>query len=502
MTMRSYTVLCAIFVSVGSYLFGYDSGVMTTTIAQDSFKAYFNHPSQSIIGALVSTYIAGEAIGACFAAWSCDALGRRHTIAIAAATATVGTVIQTASVHIGMLICGRIVTGMAVGCMILTVPVYNSEISPPQHRGLLVGMSGQLIGVGSLVANWIGYASSYAPESAKDFRWRFPLAMQIPPGLIVFAGIWFLPYSPRWLITQGRENEAYSALKLLMGSDDDSFEVEFNRMKEQIKLEKAKEVKSLFELWKRYRRRVLVSVAVQTCTSLSGVNVIGYYQTIIYASIGIRGKTILLLSGAYGTVGRSHCQLDFAVESRLLGTYTLIVLGSNRTRGRPYAGNALDQTLTRFYAGTENSVGQGFIIAFIFCYTFIFYLGFNSVTWTYGAEVLPVHIRSKGNALAAFSHFVFNIAVNQAAPTAFANIGYRFYALFIALNLCTAIIVWAYFPETKGLSLEEIAVLFGDEVVSESRLDPSTNSHRGHEATDLNPSKGVSTEHFEQVHRA
>ncbi|KAF8741260.1 Permeases of the major facilitator superfamily, partial [Rhizoctonia solani] len=453
---------------------------MTTTIAQDSFKEYFDHPSQSIIGALVSTYIAGEAIGACFAAWSGDALGRRHTITIAAATATVGTVIQTASVHIGMnrrenyyWNVGRVRGIMikrvdvdtdpswlrifrAVGCMILTVPVYNSEISPPQHRGLLVGLSGQLIGVGSLVANWVGYGSSYAPESAKDFRWRFPLAMQIPPGLIVLAGIWFLPYSPRWLITQGRESEAYSALKRLMGSDDENFEgmsVEFNRMKEQIKLEKAREIKSISQLWRYYRRRVLVSVAVQTCTSLSGVNVIGYYQTILYASIGITGKTVLLLSGAYGTFG-------------------------------------------------HNSVGQGFIIAFIFCYTFIYYLGFNSVTWTYGAEVLPVHIRSKGNALAAFSHFVFNIAVNQAAPTAFATIGYRFYALFIALNLCTAVMVWAYFPETKGLSLEEIADLFGDEVVPETRLDRSINSPNERETRDLNPSKEPSADHFEQVHQA
>ncbi|GAB1519151.1 hypothetical protein RhiTH_002217 [Rhizoctonia solani] len=450
---------------------------MTTTIAQDSFKEYFDHPSQSIIGALVSTYIAGEAIGACFAAWSGDALGRRHTITIAAATATVGTVIQTASGTIktfrnrrenyywnvgpvrGIMI-KRIDAGTdpswlrtfrAVGCMVLTVPVYNSEISPPQHRGLLVGLSGQLIGVGSLVANWVGYASSYAPESAKDFRWRFPLAMQIPPGLIVLAGIWFLPYSPRWLITQGRESEAYSALKRLMGSDDENFEgmsVEFNRMKEQIKLEKAREVKSISQLWRYYRRRVLVSVAVQTCTSLSGVNVIGVFLV----------KVLLV------------------------------------TRDK--------LTLTKFYAGTDNSVGQGFIIAFIFCYTFIYYLGFNSVTWTYGAEVLPVHIRSKGNALAAFSHFVFNIAVNQAAPTAFATIGYRFYALFIALNLCTAVMVWAYFPETKGLSLEEIADLFGDEVVPETRLDRSINSPNERETRDLNPSKEPSADHFEQVHQA
>ncbi|QRW04881.1 Sugar (and other) transporter [Ceratobasidium sp. AG-Ba] len=91
---------------------GYDSGVLTTTIAQDSFKTYFNHPSQTITGALVSTYIAGEAIGACFAAWSGDAIGRKRTIAVAAGVATIGTVLQTASVHIGMLLCGRIITGM------------------------------------------------------------------------------------------------------------------------------------------------------------------------------------------------------------------------------------------------------------------------------------------------------------------------------------------------------------------------------------------------------
>ncbi|CUA73991.1 putative quinate permease [Rhizoctonia solani] len=483
---------------------------MTTTIAQDSFKAYFDYPSQRIIGALVSTYIAGEAIGACFAAWSCDALGRRHTIAIAAATATVGTIIQTASVHIGMLICGRIITGMMRKRI-------NTETGLRAHPKRLDDFDGSGLQLGNIAAsaswvisrviwsvdrrgfahpqaNWVGYASSYAPENVKDFRWRFPLAMQIPPGLIVFAGIWFLPYSPRWLITQGRESEAYSALKRLMGSDDESFEVEFNRMKEQIKLEKAKEVKSISELWKRYRRRVLVSVAVQTCTSLSGVNVINYYQTILYAGVGITGKTVLLLSGAYGTLGPIV---------NLISLWKVDSWGRTRSLFWGAIGLVIDltlvMTLTRFYAGTTNSVGQGFIIAFIFCYTIIYYLGFNSVTWIYGAEVLPVHIRSKGNALAAFSHFIFNIAVNQAAPTAFANIGYRFYALFIALNLCTAVIVWAYFPETKGLSLEEIAVLFGDEVVPESRSDPSMDGPR--EAMDLNPSKNLSADHFEQVRR-
>ncbi|QRV75968.1 Sugar (and other) transporter [Ceratobasidium sp. AG-Ba] len=318
-----------------------------------------------------------------------------------------------------------------------------------------------------------------------------PLAMQIPPGLIVLIGIWFLPYSPRWLIAQGREEEAYAALKQLLG-DEDEFEVEFARMKEQIRLEKAKEVKSFVELWKRYRRRVLVSVAVQTCTSLSGVNVIGYYQTILYAGVGITGKTVLLLSGVYGTLGP------------IANVFSLWKVDSwGRTRSLFWGAIALVidltvvMTLTRFFAGTTNMVGQGFVIAFIFLYTIIYYTAFNSVTWIYGAEVLPVHIRSKGNALAAFSHFVFNIAVNQAAPTAFARVGYRFYALFIALNLCTAIIVWAYFPETKGLSLEEIAVLFGDEVVTEPQLEVAHSRDSVQDDNLVTKSKLGSVHHME-----
>jgi MFS family permease len=94
-----------LFISTLSITYHIDSSSLTTTIAQDSFKAYFNYPSQRTIGALVSTYIAGEAVGACFAAWSGDALGRKKTIAVAAGVAVIGTVIQTAAVHIGMLIC-------------------------------------------------------------------------------------------------------------------------------------------------------------------------------------------------------------------------------------------------------------------------------------------------------------------------------------------------------------------------------------------------------------
>ncbi|KAG9123793.1 hypothetical protein FRC07_013942 [Ceratobasidium sp. 392] len=379
---------------------------LTTTIAQDSFKAYFNHPSQTITGALVSTYIAGEAIGACFAAWSGDALGRKRTIAIAAGVATIGTVLQAAAVHIGMLICEPFL------------------------------------------------------ESIKR-------------------------EADMALIRLGRRKNSHW---------DGPHIVEFARMKEQIKLEKLKEVKSIFELWKRYRRRVLVSVAVQTCTSLSGVNVINYYQTILYAGVGVTGKTVLLLSGAYGTLGPI---------ANLFSLWKVDTWGRTRSLFWGAVGLVVDLTLvmvlTRFFAGTTNTTGQGFVIAFIFCYPVIYYLGFNSVTWIYGAEVLPMHIRSKGNALAAFSHFIFNIAVNQAAPTAFARIGYKFYALFIALNLCTAVVVWAYFPETKGLSLEEIAVLFGDEVISDPH--PSEEDLRLNATLDGigNHSKPASTTYVERI---
>lgn len=141
-----------------SFLFGYDSGVMTDVIASKHFLHYFNTNSASpILGAIVSTFAGGACIGALSGGFTMDRLGRRKSIQIGAFVCVVGAILQAASVHLAMILVGRIITGWAVGIMSMAVPVYQSECSHPKYRGFIVGLAQQMIGVGYIVSTWYVY---------------------------------------------------------------------------------------------------------------------------------------------------------------------------------------------------------------------------------------------------------------------------------------------------------------------------------------------------------
>ncbi|KAF9258411.1 general substrate transporter [Marasmius fiardii PR-910] len=461
--MRAYIVWVGLFAGLGSFIFGYDTGIITTSIAHNSFKTYMKNPNAAMTGAIVATYIAGEAIGAFMQMLFGDKLGRKGFMEMMCVVVTVGTVIQTAAQNYAMFLVGRILTGVAVGGLIGTVPIYQSEISPPQQRGIIGGLSGYMIGVGTCVANWIGYLCGFASPNT-SFQWRFPLALQVPPGVVLLVGIRFmLPDSPRWLIRNGRDEEAKITFARIRGDlegSDEALQKEFDDMREQILYEKTTEITSIKEAWSKYRKRVAVAVFVQTMTSLTGVNVINYYQTILYGSLGIAGQDILLLAAIYGTVGFIMNSISLHLLDRfgrvkmlLWGTALLVV------------DLIYEALMSRFFGGGRNKVGAAFAVLGIYMYTAIYYLFVNCTTWLYGVEVLPLSLRSKITGLSALSHFIVNIGVTQAGPSAFANIGENYYYVFVATTLIYFLGIFFYFPETKGKTLEMIAADFGDQVV-------------------------------------
>jgi MFS family permease len=158
--------------------------------------------------------------------------------------------------------------------MVATVPVYLSEISSPKSRGLIGGISGIGIAFGTMASNWVGFACSYASNGT--VQWRLPLGIQIPWGIIMFIGLsTFMPNSPRQLIRQGKIEQARREfIKIRRDLHSHAVHEEFTLMKAQIEYEMQRELKSYKEIFKLYRHRVLVSIAVQTMTSLTGVNVI------------------------------------------------------------------------------------------------------------------------------------------------------------------------------------------------------------------------------------
>ncbi|KAH8919963.1 MFS monosaccharide transporter [Atractiella rhizophila] len=461
----SYIYGVGAFAAIGSLLFGFDTGIATTTIAHDSWKEYMGHPSKAATGAVVAVYIGGEAIGAILQTLIGDYLGRIRFMQLMCIIVTVGVTIQTASQGFGMFLAGRAIAGAAVGGLISTVPIYNSEISPPNIRGVVAGFSGVMIALGTSLSNWVGFACSYAPDG--PVQWRLPLALQIPWGVILFFGLQFyLPDSARWLIRNGRDEEALRAFKRVRQElTVAEVEHEFTVMRQQILYEKETEVTSYREIFTRYRTRAMVSIAVQTMTSLTGVNVIQYYQTTLYKSLGINGHMILALAAIYGTVG-------------LIANYFTTFYLADRWGRRPLllfglAAVILDEiysaVMTRYFQHSDNRVGKGFAILGIYLFVVIYYGMINSTTWLYGAEVLPVSIRSKVMGLASFSHFAVNVGITEAGPSAFANIGYKYYFVFVGCTTFFFIFGLFYYKETKGKTLEEIAKVFSDKTYDDEK---------------------------------
>ncbi|KAF2444750.1 putative MFS monosaccharide transporter [Karstenula rhodostoma CBS 690.94] len=448
MAADSYTLGIALFAAIGTFLFGFDTGIATTTIAHQSFLDYMDHPTKAITGAVVAVYIAGEAGGAILQTLIGDQLGRIRFMQLMCIIVTIGTVIQTASINMGMFLAGRVLAGLAVGGLVSTVPIYLSEISAPQSRGMIGGISGCGISFGTMVSNWVGFACSYAPYGPQ--QWRLPLGVQIPWGIIMFVGLTtFMPNSPRQLIRQGKVELARSEFAR-MRRDLSMHEAneEFAHMDAQIKFEMEREITSYREIFRIYRHRALVSIA--------------YFQTINYKSLGIEAHMILALAAIYGTCAF----VSNAITTRYLtdqwGRRKMILWGL----GGIVVIEIYAAVMQREFQDTNNRIGKGFAILGIYLFVVWYYGLLNSTTWLYGSEVLPLALRSKIMGCAAASHFIVNVAITEAAPTAQAKLRENYYYVFVACSFFFFIVAYFYFPETRLKSLEEIAAAFGDEVVS------------------------------------
>ncbi|KAL4935430.1 hypothetical protein BDV06DRAFT_217438 [Aspergillus oleicola] len=470
-----YALGVALFAAIGTFLFGFDTGIATTTIAHESWIEYMNNPSKGLTGAVVAVYIAGEAVGALFQTAVADKLGRLRFMELMCIIVTIGTIIQTASINIGMFLAGRALAGIAVGGMVGTVPIYLSEISDPRYRGLIGGISGCGIAFGTMASNWVGYACSWAPYGA--VQWRLPLAIQIPWGIIMFIGLMtFMPNSPRHLIRAGKVEAARNEFSRIR-RDLNSLELcqEFAQMLAQIEYEKEREITSYKEVFKLFRHRAMVSIAVQTMTSLTAI---------LYKSLGIDAHTILALAAVYGTVAFITNALTTKYLTDQWGRRKMILAGL----GGIIIVEIYAAVMQREFQNTDNRIGKGFAILGIYLFVVVYYGMLNSTTWLYGAEVLPIALRSKIMGLAAASHFIVNVAITEAGPSAFANIHENYYYVFVGCTLFFLVIAYFYFPETKMKTLEEIAASFGDRVIEADDVDP-----------DNKPGVGVQVAHEEEA---
>ncbi|TKX19150.1 sugar transporter-like protein 39 [Elsinoe australis] len=461
---KYYNFWLACFAGTGSFLFGYDSGVMTNVIASPNFLNYFNTDNTSpIIGAINATFSGGAVFGSLMGVFTMDRLGRNKTIQIGAVIAAVGGILQAASYHLAMMLIGRILSGWAVGLMSMSVPVYQAECAPPKIRGLIVGLTQQMIGVGFIISTWVGYGCHFAPDTS-SLQWRFPLAFQVLPSLILVAGLTILPESPRWLIEKDRDEEARVVLQKLHfdGNNQDWIDQEYAEIRAHISAEQAMTAQSWSIMFKvpQWRKRLMLGTLVQVFTQLTGINVIGYYQTVLYESLGITGDRAVLVAGIYNVVGPiANLIFIFFILDRV-GRRKPLLFGAAGITISLICEAVINQQNP---GGTREGVSRAGVF-FLFLVSVIFSLSFGPISWVFMSEIMPMQIRGRGNAFATgIGNWLVSTIFAQVSPIAYGNISWRYYFVFICWNIVVTIpCIYFLFPETNKMSLEEIDLLFGE----------------------------------------
>lgn len=203
-----------------------------------------------------------------------------------------------------MMVVARAIAGLGIGVLSMVVPLYQSELAPKHIRGRLISLQQLMITVGLMVSFWAGAGCEHFDN---DAQFRVPLGIQIVPGIVLMIGAFFLPYSPRWLMNQGRDDEALEVLAMLHADNDKNdpyVQSEFEEMKEQIHFERNHAAKSYAELFKgTIRRRLVLGILIQVFQQFTGINSIMYYAPTIFQQAGINATSATLIaSGVNGVL--------------------------------------------------------------------------------------------------------------------------------------------------------------------------------------------------------
>ncbi|KAJ5876029.1 Major facilitator superfamily domain general substrate transporter [Penicillium soppii] len=321
----------------------------------------------------------------------------------------------------------------------------------------MVMIEGMLITAGITLSYWVNYGMSFIGE--KEVAWRFPIAFQILFAVVIFLSIMHLPESPRWLVMQGRDDEALDVLECLneKSRDDPSIQNELLSIKETVKEMSKGSYRSLFDM-SEYREfhRVALAYINQMFQQISGINLITYYAPSLYAEIGLgQGSLPKLLAACNGTEYLMAAFIPIFIIEKV-GRRPLMLFGA---AGMSISMAVLAGTNYRLKYLDDKQAGIGQAI-FLFVFNTFFAIGWLGMTWLYPAEIVPLRIRAPTNALATSANWIFNFMVVMITPVAFDSIGYKTYIIFAVINAFIFPFVYFFFPETRYRSLEEMDAIF------------------------------------------
>ncbi|KAF2642215.1 general substrate transporter [Massarina eburnea CBS 473.64] len=440
-------------------LLGFDQGVMAGIIGADNrFGQDFNRPDPSMQGNITALYDIGCVLGSIVCYFVGERFGRRTMLITGGSIMVVGAAILASSSTIAQLIVGRIVTGIGNGMNSSTAPVYLTECAPPSYRGALLTLQGTVTILGVVIAYWMDYGTSFTDSS---FQWRFPLAFQAIFAVFLVLQIIGLPETPRWLVQHDRYEEARAVTAALEDKPLDDSTVNATILEIRMGLEEEQrdgpfKFRELFTWGETQNlRRLLIVISIQLAQQWTGSNMINYYAPVIFQESMLLSRNLSLILG-----GAAQCTylVGSAIPVLLMDRFGRRTLLLSCTVGLCFC--FVMVTILLSIASPERQGPAYGATAFIFLFQLIYGVGWLPVPWFYPSEISTTRTRTKMQAIASGFNWMFVFVVVKITPISFASIGWRTFIIFAILNAAFIPMVYFFYPETKGITLEDIPLLF------------------------------------------
>lgn len=407
---------------------------------------------------------------------------------------------------------GRAVAGLPVGMLTMIIPMYMSEVSTPAVRGTLVVLQQLSITIGILVSYWIEFGTQYIggtrcdpdfPYSGGTAReptfdpyhdvgpagctgqsevsWRLPLAIQIVPALVLGIGMLFYPESPRFYCMRKQDEKALLALSIIRQSDPESPDLsrEYLAIKAEVLFEETyardhypgqtgvslylSQYASLVSTVPSLKR-LAVGCCIMFFQQFMGCNAIIYYAPTIFAQLGLSGRTTsLLATGVYGIVNTLATLPALFLIDRV-GRRPLLMAGA--------AGTCVSLVIVAAMVGGfgGNNAAAGWVgIAFVYIYDINFSYSFAPIGWVLPAEIFNLGNRAKAMSITTSATWACNFVIGLVTPDMLARLEWGTYVFFAAFCLLALLFTYFFVPETKGKSLEDMDVIFGDVAAHEEK---------------------------------
>jgi SP family sugar:H+ symporter-like MFS transporter len=458
-TNLGFIVAIVAVATIGGFMFGYDSGVINGT--QEGLERAFGS-SKIGTGFNVGALLLGCAAGAFTAGRVSDVLGRRGVMRVAAVLFILSALGAGAASSSLLFVIARFIGGAGVGAASVLSPAYISEVTPAGIRGRLSSVQQIMIITGITGAFLANYALAHVAGSSLNPlwlglpTWRWMFWAQVIPSAIYFVALLFIPESPRFLVVKGREAEAERVLARLLGA------AEGKRKVAEIRASLAKDHRpKLADLVDpatgRVRKIVWAGIGLAVFQQLVGINIIYYYGSVLWQSVGFSEDDALKINVISGVAGIAACLTTFFLIDRI-GRKPLLLIGS--------AGMAVTLTIIAasfstgaLVGGTLHLSSQAGLAALLAAnaYVIFFNVSWGPVMWVMLGEMFPNQMRGSALAVSGLAQWLANFAVSASFPVLAASIG-----LVVTYGFCAFAAVVSFFfvralvHETRGMELEEM----------------------------------------------